>query len=83
MKDFTFDISTKILFGKDQLKKLPAEIKKYGDKVLLVYGQGSIKRTGIYDEVLGIFRENNITSYELSGIVPNPRIDKVYVVIFY
>lgn len=77
MKDFTFDISTKILFGKDQLKKLPAEIKKYGDKVLLVYGQGSIKRTGIYDEVLGIFRENNITSYELSGIVPNPRIDKV------
>ena len=77
MKDFTFDISTKILFGKDQLKNLAAEIKKYGDKILLVYGQGSVKKTGIYDEIVEIFKENNITFNELSGIVPNPRIDKV------
>ncbi|WP_151410371.1 iron-containing alcohol dehydrogenase [Anaerococcus sp. Marseille-P9784] len=77
MKDFTFDISTKILFGKDQLKNLAGEIKKYGSKVLLIYGQKSIKKIGLYDQIIKIFSENSIESFELQGIVPNPRIDKV------
>lgn len=77
MKDFTFDISTKILFGKDQLKNLAGEIKKYGNKVLLVYGQKSIKKIGLYDQILKIFSENSIEYFELEGIIPNPRIDKV------
>lgn len=77
MKDFTFDISTKILFGKDQLKNLAGEIKKYGNKVLLVYGQKSIKKIGLYDQIIKIFSENSIESFELEGIIPNPRIDKV------
>lgn len=77
MKDFTFDISTKILFGKDQLKNLAGEIKKYGSKVLLVYGQKSIKKIGLYDQIIKIFKENSIDFFELEGIVPNPRIDKV------
>lgn len=77
MKDFTFDISTKILFGKDQLKNLAGEIKKYGNKVLLVYGQKSIKKIGLYDQIIKTFSENSIESFELQGIVPNPRIDKV------
>lgn len=77
MKDFTFDISTKILFGKDQLKNLAGEIKKYGSKVLLVYGQKSIKKIGLYDQIIKTFSENSIESFELQGIVPNPRIDKV------
>lgn len=77
MQDFTFNISTKILFGKDQLKKLADEIKKYGDKVLLVYGQNSIKKIGLYDEIIKLFEDNSITAYDLAGIVPNPRIDKV------
>lgn len=77
MKDFTFDISTKILFGKDHLKNLAGEIKKYGSKVLLVYGQKSIKKIGLYDQIIKTFSENSIESFELQGIVPNPRIDKV------
>lgn len=77
MKDFTFDISTKILFGKDHLKNLAGEIKKYGNKVLLVYGQKSIKKIGLYDQIVNIFAENSIEYFELEGIVPNPRIDKV------
>ena len=77
MKDFTFDISTKILFGKDQLKNLAGEIKKYGNKVLLVYGQKSIKKIGLYGQIIKIFDENSIEYFELEGIVPNPRIDKV------
>lgn len=77
MKDFTFDISTKILFGKDQLKNLAGEIKKYGNKVLLVYGQKSIKKIGLYDQIIKTFSENSIEYFELEGIIPNPRIDKV------
>ena len=77
MKDFNFNISTKILFGKDQLNNLADEIKKYGQRVLLVYGRNSIKKIGLYDEIVKIFEENSITHFELSGVVPNPRIDKV------
>ena len=77
MYDFNFNISTKILFGKDQLNNLADEIKKYGQRVLLVYGRSSIKKIGLYDEILNIFKENSITHFELSGVVPNPRIDKV------
>ena len=76
MKDFNFNIATKILFGKDKLGELPEEIKKYGNKVLLVYGKGSIKKIGLYDKIVKILEDSNISYYELSGIVPNPRIDK-------
>ncbi|MDO5026315.1 MAG: iron-containing alcohol dehydrogenase [Tissierellia bacterium] len=77
MKDFVFDISTKILFGKNQLENLPKEIKKYGKKVLFVYGSVSIKKTGLYDRVSKVLKEAGIEYYDLAGIVPNPRIDKV------
>ena len=76
MKDFNFNIATKILFGRDKLDEIPEEIKKYGDKVLLVYGQGSIKKIGLYDKIVKILEDANISYYELSGVVPNPRIDK-------
>ncbi|MBU5669924.1 iron-containing alcohol dehydrogenase [Peptoniphilus sp. MSJ-1] len=75
MKDFIFHVPTKILFGKDQMKNLAGEIKKYGDRVLLAYGGGSIKRTGLYDEIVKIFEDNNIFYKELSGIEPNPRVE--------
>lgn len=77
MKDFTFNIPTKIYFGKDNLDKLPEEIKKYGKKVLLVYGKNSIKKIGLYDEIVELFKKNDIKYWEVSGVVPNPRIDKV------
>ena len=77
MKDFTFNIPTKIYFGKDNLDKLPEEIKKYGKKVLLVYGRNSIKKIGLYDEIVELFKKNDIKYWEVSGVIPNPRIDKV------
>ena len=77
MQDFIFNISTKILFGKDQLKNLPGEIKNYGNKVLLVYGRNSIKKIGLYDDIIKLFEKSSIEIFELPGIVPNPRIDKV------
>lgn len=77
MIDFTFALPTKVLFGKDQLKKLGTNIKKYGDRVLLAYGGGSIKKIGLYDEIIKILRDEGIFFKELSGIEPNPKIDKV------
>lgn len=77
MKDFTFEISTRILFGKDTLENLGREILSYGKNVLLVYGQVSIKKTGLYDKIINNLRDNGIKTFNLEGIVPNPRIDKV------
>jgi alcohol dehydrogenase YqhD (iron-dependent ADH family) len=73
MNDFVFSNSTKVYFGKNQLQNLPKEIKAYGDKVLLVYGGGSIKRMGLYDKVMQTLKEAGIEVYELAGIEPNPR----------
>ncbi|WP_036729561.1 iron-containing alcohol dehydrogenase [Peptoniphilus mikwangii] len=75
MYDFTFEVGTKILFGKDQLEKLPKEIKKYGNRVLLCYGGGSIKRIGLYDDVVKLLNDNEIFYCELDGIESNPRVE--------
>lgn len=74
MKDFIFNVSTKILFGKDQLENLGREIKKYGRKVLICYGKGSIKKNGIYDDITNELKRDGIEYFELSGIEPNPRV---------
>lgn len=52
MNDFVYDIPVKVYFGKDQLCHLGEELKKYGQKVLLTYGGGSIKRNGLYDRII-------------------------------
>ncbi|URZ03256.1 iron-containing alcohol dehydrogenase [Clostridium felsineum] len=77
MLSFDYSIPTKIFFGKGKIDVLGKEIKKYGSKVLIVYGGGSIKRNGIYDRTASILKENNIDFYELSGVEPNPRITTV------
>ena len=69
MLNFDYHIPTKIFFGKGQLAKLGPEMKKYGDSVLLVYGGGSIKRTGLYDQVVEMLRQNGISWQELPGVV--------------
>lgn len=56
---------------------LPEFIREYGEKVLLVYGGGSIKRSGIYDDAVSLLKENNISYCELSGVEPNPQIATV------
>lgn len=77
MLNFNYNIPTKVFFGEGKIEVLGKQIKKYGSRVLLAYGGGSIKKTGIYDEVVKILRENNIPYYELSGIEPNPRVESV------
>ena len=76
MEKFTYSNPTKVYFGKGQIERLK-ELAKYGDKVLLVYGGGSIKKLGIYDKAMEILKENNIAIYELGGVEPNPRIESV------
>ena len=75
MNNFTFHIPTDIRFGKDQVQCLPAELAKYGKKVLLVYGGGSIKRSGLYDKIRELLADFEIS--ELPGIVPNPKLTSV------
>jgi len=77
MLNFVFQNPAKIFFGKNQLINLAPEIKKYSSKVLLVYGGGSIKKTGLYEEVAAAMQAGNISFTELAGVQPNPRIDSV------
>lgn len=78
MIDFVFQNPAKIIFGRDALSHLGEEALRYSDKVLLVYGGGSVKRIGLFDQVMKILNGNHIAVWELSGIVPNPRLSRVY-----
>lgn len=73
MNDFIFHNPDKVYFGKNQLAHLPEEILKIGKKILLVYGGGSIRKNGLYDRIMKLMQENEITVFELSGVEPNPR----------
>ncbi|WP_028777377.1 iron-containing alcohol dehydrogenase [Shimazuella kribbensis] len=77
MEPFIYQNPTKLIFGRDQLSALSKEIKPYGTKILLVYGGGSIKRNGLYDQVQQQLTEINATVFELSGVEPNPRLTTV------
>lgn len=72
MYDFTYYNPTKIYFGKDALENLPAELEQYGKTVLLVYGKGSVKKLGLYDQVLDMLQQAGKTVVELPGIQSNP-----------
>ena len=77
MNSFVYNIPTKVYFGENQLGNLGKELRKFGKRVLLTYGGGSIKRIGLYDRVMAQLREAEMEVFELSGIEPNPRIDSV------
>lgn len=77
MYPFSFHNPTKLIFGRRQIERLPEELAKYGKKVLLVYGGGSIKRNGLYDEIQTLLKDR-FKVYELPGIEPNPRLSSVY-----
>lgn len=76
MYNFSFHIPTIIHFGKGTITHLE-ELKDYGKKVLLVYGGGSIKKNGIYDNAIKILKDAGLEILELSGVEPNPRIQTV------
>ena len=77
MNNFVYDIPTKIYFGQNQLSHLGEELKRFGSRVLLTYGGGSIKRMGLYDVVVAEIKAAGLELFELSGIEPNPRIESV------
>lgn len=77
MDNFCYSIPTTVAFGKGEINKLAGYIKEFGDKVLIVYGGGSIKRSGLYDEIINILKSNDISYVELSGVEPNPRVSTV------
>lgn len=76
MENFIYKNPTKLIFGKDQLHTLKTEIP-VGKKVLLVYGGGSIKKSGLYDRVLNELAQSEVEVFELGGVEPNPRIETV------
>lgn len=77
MNNFIYDIPVKVYFGENQLQHLGGELRKFGTRVLLTYGGGSIKRIGLYDAVRKELDVAGLEVFELSGIEPNPRIDSV------
>lgn len=78
MKTFQFYNPTRLIFGKGQVETLKTEVPKYGKRVLLVYGGGSIKRNGLYDQVIGLLNEIGAEVTELAGVEPNPRLATVH-----
>ncbi|MFV0635273.1 iron-containing alcohol dehydrogenase [Mitsuokella sp. WILCCON 0060] len=75
--NFTYCNPTKLYFGKEALENLHGELKKYGQKVALVYGGGSIKKNGIYDAVTKILQEEGKDVVEIAGVMSNPTIHKL------
>ncbi|NMH68543.1 iron-containing alcohol dehydrogenase [Bacillus sp. RO3] len=77
MNDFTFYNPTKLIFGKGQVEQLKELVPQYGKKVLVVYGGGSIKRNGLYDQVMSLLKDIDSEVFKLSGVEPNPRLSTV------
>ncbi|HIZ60758.1 MAG TPA: iron-containing alcohol dehydrogenase [Candidatus Dorea faecipullorum] len=76
--NFSYCNPAKLYFGEDSLDNLNIELPKYGKNVILIYGGGSIKKNGIYDEVVEILKKNGKSVAEISGVMPNPTVDKLY-----
>lgn len=78
MRNFVYSMPTRIFFGKESIKSLGNEIKRFkAKKVLLVYGKSSLKKHGTYNEIVDIFNGSNLEFFELSGIEPNPKASSV------
>lgn len=75
--NFSYCNPTKLYFGDNAISNLKEELAKYGQNVLLIYGGGSIKKNGIYDEVIGILNDAGKTVAEIPGVMSNPTIDKL------
>ena len=76
--NFSYHNPTKLYFGDASLNYLKGELKNYGPVVLLNYGSGSVKRNGIYDEVVAILKEAGKTIVENPGVMSNPTLEKLH-----
>jgi len=74
MTNFTFQIPTKLIFGRGEENSVGALIKPLATKILLHYGSGSIKKSGLYDRVVSSLNSAGVDFIELGGVVPNPRL---------
>ncbi len=75
MRDFIYYAPTKVHFGKNKHKEVGKIIKEYGfQTIMMQYGMGSIKKSGLYDEVMTSLKENGINVVEMGGVEPNPNI---------
>ena len=74
MKDFELYIPTRIVFGEKRINEIGSYAKKYGKKLMMVYGQGSIKKNGVYNTVMKSLKDANIEVIEFPGVKPNPVI---------
>lgn len=76
--NFSYCNPTRLHFGRDALDRLNEELPRFGSRVQLVYGGGSIKRTGLYDQVVSILESNGKEVFEDAGVMPNPTVEKLY-----
>lgn len=76
--NFTYHNPTRLHFGPEALDQLAGELAHYGPRVQLIYGGGSIKKSGLYDQVLAILQEAGKTVVEDGGVMPNPTVEKLY-----
>ncbi len=76
--NFSFSNPTKLYFGEDSLQYLNEELPKYGKNVQLIYGGGSIKKNGIYEQVVKILKANGKEIFEDGGVMPNPTVEKLH-----
>lgn len=78
MLNFIYNTPTKVIFGKDTHKQVGEVIAEYGyNKIMLQYGKGSIKKNGLYDEIMASLKQNNIEVVECGGVEPNPKVSFV------
>ena len=71
MTNFDYQTPTRLIFGKDVVNQLPEVLKPLGQRVLITYGGGSIKRIGLYAKVMELLKDFDV--FELPGIEPNPK----------
>lgn len=76
--NFSYCNPTRLYFGEDSLNYLHDELSKYGPTVMLCYGSGSIKKNGIYDQVMDILKASGKKVVEDAGVMPNPTVEKLY-----
>ncbi|MBQ4364541.1 MAG: iron-containing alcohol dehydrogenase, partial [Oscillospiraceae bacterium] len=75
--NFSYHNPTKLYFGEDSIQNLKDELPRYGKNVLFVYGGGSIKKNGIYDNIIAILDQCGKNVTEVSGVMPNPTAEKL------
>ena len=76
--NFTYSNPTRLYFGDKALDGLNAELKNYGKNIMLTYGGGSVKKSGLYDEIVAILKANDKNIIDLPGVMANPTVEKLY-----